>query len=253
VSTQTIRIIEWLLLPPGITIILILLAIQFRKKNIILWLAILSLYSVSINFTANQLLSTLERPDLFPPLTRQLIKESRAEAIIILGHSRYHDAPEYDGKDTLNTGGLARVRYGAKLHRDTGLPILAAGGAPGHEAISEAAIMKRVLAEEFNVPVRWLEEKSHNTYENALLSSEILEKAQVKRVLMVTHSRDIARALWAFQNVGILHVTPAPTLFAPPAGKTGLRDWIPNPYALSRTAVALHELAGMLWYRWKHE
>ena len=112
--------------------------------------------------------------------------------------------------------------------------------------------MKRVLEEEFNVPVRWLEEKSDNTYENALFSSQILEKEALKRVFMVTHSRDIIRALWAFEEVGILEIIPAPTLFARVSGKVTLSDWTPRASALSRNGTALHELAGMVWYRWRY-
>jgi uncharacterized SAM-binding protein YcdF (DUF218 family) len=259
-STQTIRIIEWLLLPPGVTILLIFIAIYTwnnkkyseKKSPIVLWMAIFSLYFMSINYTANSLTSLLERPDLHPPLTIEKIKSAKAQAIIILGHGRYPKAPEYGYEDTLNTGGLARARYGAKLHRETGLPILLAGGSPYGETTSEASIMKEVLEKEFNVPVRWLEEKSKNTFENALYSSQLLEKENIKRVLMVTHSRDIIRALRAFKKVGALNITPAPTLFARKSGKFTVKSLTPNPYALSRTAVALHEIAGMYWYRWRY-
>jgi uncharacterized SAM-binding protein YcdF (DUF218 family) len=256
-TVQTTRIIEWMLLPPGITILLILIAIlvwsrhsrdRSRSRPGILWLALFSLYFMSINFTGNQLITLLEQPDKYPPLTLEQIISSKAEAIIILGHGRYAKAPDYDNEDTLKTGGLARARYGAKLYRASKLPILTAGGSPRQEPISEAAIMKRVLEEEFNVPVRWLEESSKNTYENALFSSKILEKEGIKKALMVTHSRDIVRALQSFEKVGIVEVVPAPTLFGKKSNATALINWIPNPYALGRTAVALHELAGMVWY-----
>lgn len=261
-NIQLTRIIEWLLLPPGLTIILLLLAINIwnrrpqrenRNKNPkLLWFALLSIYGMSINVTADFLTSALERPDLFPALSITKIKDSNAEAIVILGHGRYPEAKEYDDTDTLNTGGLARVRYGAKLHRETGLPILTAGGTPYREQVSEAAIMKMVLEQEFNIPVKWLEEKSSNTYENALFSSMLLEHQGIKRVLLVTHARDMIRALWAFQKVGILQITPAPTLFSKSFEQTEPLDWIPNPYALSKTAVALHEHIGIFWYRWRY-
>ncbi|MBF0194512.1 MAG: YdcF family protein [Magnetococcales bacterium] len=263
-NTQTIRIIEWMLLPPGVTILLLLVVIYTLNNNkkgyknrdnkspFIIWLAIFSLYFMSINYTANSLTSLLERPDIHPPLTIEQIKTENAQAIIILGHGRYPKAPEYNNEDTLNTGGLARARYGAKLHRETGLPILLAGGSPYGESNSEASIMKKVLENEFNVPVRWLEERSKNTYENALYSSQLLKKENIKRVLMVTHSRDIIRALGAFEKVGILQVTPAPTLFGQKPTSNSIKSFTPNPYALSRNAVALHELAGMYWYNLRY-
>ncbi len=251
-SGQATKIAEWLLLPPGITIILILLTVRVWKKSLLMWCSLILLYAMSINVTANHLLWTLQRPDLFPPLTPAMIEAAGAEAIVILGHSRYSRAPEYGGADTLNSGGLVRVRYGARLHRQTGLPILAAGGAPGYKAMSEADLMQQVLAEEFATPVRWLEEKSRNTYENALFSSKILQEAGIKRILLVVHSRDVVRAIWAFKQVGTLEVTPAPTLFVRPVNRAGIMNWIPNPNALSRTAVVLHELVGIVWYRLRY-
>ncbi|MBF0454873.1 MAG: YdcF family protein [Magnetococcales bacterium] len=261
-TIQLTRTIEWLLLPPGILVLLLLVAIRqwyaFQKGSrrsktpVLLWFLLVTFYTMSINTTADLLTSALERPDLYPPLSTQQIEASQAQAIIILGHGRYANAPEYNGEDTLNTGGLARARYGAKLHRQTGLPLLTAGGATSQEAVSEAAIMKRVLETEFNVPVKWVEEKSRNTYENALFSSLLLKREGIERALLVTHSQSITRALWAFQKTGTLEIIPAPTLFSKPSGHTNLLEWVPNPYALTKTAIALHEHIGIFWYRWRY-
>ena len=48
---------------------------------------------------------------------------------------------------------LERVRYAARLHRDTGLPLLVTGGRLFGETGDEATLMKQALTEDFTVPV----------------------------------------------------------------------------------------------------
>ncbi len=48
---------------------------------------------------------------------------------MVLGGGRYRDAPEY-GNDTVGEYTLVRLRYAAKLHRETGFPLLVTGGRP---------------------------------------------------------------------------------------------------------------------------
>jgi uncharacterized SAM-binding protein YcdF (DUF218 family) len=54
------------------------------------------------------------------------------------------------------------------LHnRLSGLPILVSGGSPLATRTSEAARMKAALNQDFRTNVKWLEEKSINTFESA--------------------------------------------------------------------------------------
>ena len=166
----------------------------------------------------------------------------RAQAIVVLGGGRYRDAPEYGG-DTVKEETLVRLRYAAKLHRDTNLPILVTGGKPDGGDISEASTMSRVLIDEFTVPVRWAEDASNNTRENAIRSAFILKRDGIQRVALVTHSWHMRRAMESFAEQG-LTVIPAPTRFyrEPPT----LVDFLPSSYVESRYAI--HEWIGILWY-----
>jgi uncharacterized SAM-binding protein YcdF (DUF218 family) len=78
-----------------------------------------------------------------------------AQAIVILGGGVRHEALEYGGH-TLGRLTLERTRYGARVAKQTGLPVLVSGGAPSG-GIAEAEVMRAALAEEFGVPVRWVE------------------------------------------------------------------------------------------------
>lgn len=256
-----IRLLERLLLPPGGILLLLLVALWLahsedgRMRRIGLGLGVgaaLLLYLSATPFIARVLTLGLENSDRYPALSAQEIRNTPAQAIVILGYGRYSEAPEYDGADTLSLGGLARVRYGARLHRLTGLPVLVAGGRAFPHQPSEAAIMKQVLEQEFGVPVRWMDEKSRNTWENARNATAILQRAGIGHVLMVTHSRDTRRALWSFAQAGALRVTPAPTLLSGRGGAMDFMDWVPAAYAVKATGMALHEWIGQFWYFVRH-
>lgn len=181
---------------------------------------------------------------LMPPPSVLTGKE--ADAIVILGGGRIKNSVEYDG-DTTKTFTLERVRYGALLARKLRKPVLVTGGAPGGERISEGEIMRDVLQDEYRVPVRWVEGHSLNTRENARYSADILAKAGIKRVYLVTHAWHLARAVPEFEQAG-LSVIPAGIGYRL-YGDLELFDLIPSAPALLNSYLASHEWIGLLWYR----
>lgn len=176
------------------------------------------------------------------------LKTQPADAIVVLGAGSYLSAPEY-GADTVGDQTLVRLRYAAKLQRESGKPVLVSGGKPVEQDLSEAAQMKTVLEHEFSVPVRWTEGASNNTRENALYSKQILQKEGVNRIYLVTHTSHMRRAVMVFRNAGF-DVVPAPTLL-PNGDAIDLFSFIPNAGALYGSHIFMHELIGMVWYRLK--
>lgn len=167
-----------------------------------------------------------------------------AQAIIVLGGGRYRNAPEY-GEDTVGSATLTRLRYAAKLHKETRLPLLVTGGTPDGPGLSEGEVMRRVLTNELGVPVRWVEGASDNTRENAQLSAAILKSEGISHAVLVTHALHMPRALRAFAAAGIV-ATPAPTIFH--NNRTiSLLGFVPSGYGASHGAM--HEWIGILWYR----
>lgn len=175
-------------------------------------------------------------------------KTRPADAIVVLGAGTYFHSPEY-GSDTLDEAALMRLRYAAKLQRETGKPILVTGGNPLGNTLPEAAQMKSVLENEFKVPVRWTEDKSDNTLENALYSYALLQKAGIKRIYLVTHSWHMPRAAMVFRQAGF-DVVPAPTDWTT-RYKLDLLAFIPNAGALRDSRIFMHEIIGLVWYRLK--
>ncbi len=169
-----------------------------------------------------------------------------ADAIVVLGGGTYFRAPEY-GVDTVGATTLVRLRYAAKLQRETGKPVLVTGGKPLGNDLSEAQQMKSVLEQEFNVPVRWVEDTSDNTLENARYSHQLLQQAGIKRIYLVTHAWHIPRAAMAFQAAGF-EVVPAPTAYTT-RYRTNLFSFLPHAEGLRNSRIFMHELIGLLWYR----
>ena len=174
----------------------------------------------------------------------------QAQAIVVLGGGRHPQAAEYAQQDSPSLAMLARLRYAAHLHRHTNLPLLVTGGAPDGSGESEAAVMARVLQQEFLVPVRWKEEASINTAQNGALSATLLREDGIDRILLVTDAIHMHRALQVFRAQG-LEVIAAPTYYQS-HGRLAPKDFIPGAKGFQITHYAMHEWIGLLWYRQRY-
>ncbi|MGV8935227.1 MAG: YdcF family protein [Gallionellaceae bacterium] len=235
------------MLPP-LNLLLVGLAglLLYNKKphlaRALLSVTISFLWLLSTPVVAYTLLQSLEK---FPPLD---IKTKAADAIIVLGGGTYFKAPEYAG-DTVGEATLLRLRYAAKLYRETSKPLLVTGGKPLGNSLSEAQQMRQVFEQEFHTPVKWTEDDSKNTFENARYSFRMLQKYNIKRVYLVTHAWHMPRAVRAFEAAGF-EVTPAPTAYTT-RYNIDLLAFIPNAGALKDSQIFFHEVIGILWYRLK--
>jgi uncharacterized SAM-binding protein YcdF (DUF218 family) len=243
------KLISTFLLPPLSLLLIAGLGLWLWGKRpfvarVLLTLSFALLWLLSTPYIAESLLQSLEGEHYVSDTKKPL-----AEAIVVLGGNSYFHAPEYDGKDTVNEGTLVRLRFAAKLHRETGRPILVTGGKPLGNSLSEAQQMKHVLEQEFKVPVRWVEGDSDNTLQNAQLSYKVLKSENIQRIYLVTHAWHMPRAVQVFQGAGF-QVIPAPTAYTT-RFQTDLLAFIPTVYALRDSRIYLHELIGMLWYQLK--
>ncbi|HEX5362847.1 MAG TPA: YdcF family protein [Gallionella sp.] len=177
------------------------------------------------------------------------LDEQGADAIVILGGGTYFNAPEYGGQDTVNEYALLRLRYGAKLQRTTGKPILVTGGKPLGNTLSEAQQMKAVLEQDFRVPVRWTENASDNTFENARNSYQMLQQQNIRKIYLVTHAWHMPRAAGVFRRAGF-EVVEAPMAYTT-RYRIDLLAFLPRAEALNDSRIFMHELIGLLWYRVK--
>lgn len=236
------------LLPPLSLLLIAAIGLLLRNKRpriarTLLTVAVTLLWLLSTPYLAETLLHQLEGK----PQAADTSK-IQADAIVVLGGGTYFQAPEYGG-DTISDASLQRLRYAAKLHRETGKPILVTGGKPLGNALSEGQQMKQVMEQEFNVPVRWVESESDNTLQSAQMSYTALKSSGIKRIYLVTHAWHMPRSVRTFQAAGF-EVVPAPTAFTT-RYRTDLLAFVPNAHALRDSRIFMHEMIGMLWYRLK--
>jgi len=243
-----------LIRPPGIVLLVLVAGLLLGRRwprsalSLIVG-AIAALYVLSLPPVGVGLMHLAE--SRYPALGDKEIRAGAAGAIVVLGAGRYADAPEYGG-DTPSRFTLERLRYAARLHRLTGLPLLVSGGRPYGSPQPEAALMRRSLRKDFHVPVRWTEGRSDNTWQNARDSAALLHTAGVHRIYLVTHAAHMPRAVRAFEHNG-LKVIPAPTGFTTlQRHYPWLLQLMPNADALRDSSTAVREGLGVLWYRLRH-
>ncbi len=242
------KLLTALILPPTGPILLAFLGLWLtraksrRWRDGGLWLAILSLAGLlllSLPIVGKALIAPLEP---HPPITTAQLQG--VQAIVILGGGS-HFAPEY-GSETVGYATLERLRYGARLARESRLPLLVSGGAPTGGR-PEGELMRETLERDFGVKVRWAETASRDTAENAGLSAALLKAAGISRIALVSHASHLPRATPLFEKQG-LEVTPAPMAFI--SGESSLPAAL-IPGGLGASREALHEYLGQLYNRIK--
>jgi len=239
------QLIKLFVLPPAGPLLLALIGLgiaRYRAKTgwMLTTIGVVSLTLLSVPAVGALLVRCL---DGSPPL--DLAQARTAQAVVVLGGGTRVHAPEYGGP-TLGTVTLERVRYGARVARETNLPILVSGGAVKH-APPEALLMRDVLVNELGVPVRWVEKRSRNTHENAVNSAALLKAAGIHRIVLVGHAFDFPRTRDEFAAAGI-DAIPAP-INAPPELPSAFPDYVPSASGLRLSYYALYEILANFNYR----
>lgn len=249
------NILKSLVLPPGSTLLIMLigvtmLGIRPLLAKVLLWSGLLISYLLSTPCIEGVMIRHLQLyPAIEPARVEEQVEQSRAGAIVVLSSNRYKNATEY-GHDTVGDATLERIRYGAYLYHITGLPVVVSGGhVLDTTGDSLAKVMAESLQHDFGVKDVWLEERSHTTAENALFTAELLKTKGIDTVLLVTHAYHMPRAVMIFEKSG-LTVVPAPTVLSVQRDRKEplVMSWLPNASALYGSYLALHELVGMAWY-----
>lgn len=247
-----------LILPPSSPLLLVLLGLALawpcqRPRKAARLGAVLSLAGVALLWllSCHAVAVWLSRQALpqvaaLPPQAAATLKEHEAQAIVVLGGGVFPQAPEY-GEAQLGHHSAARLRYGMHLARVSGLPLAFAGGvgwgASGLTGqLAEAEVARRV-AEEAGLRIRWLDQRSRDTAENAQRMADLLLPQGVRRIALVTDAWHLPRSIRAFEKVG-LQVLPAPTGFIGPESSP-LLEWMPSARGLSDSRQILREWLGL--------
>jgi len=205
----------------------------------LIWFALVGLFVCSMPAISGKMIAELEQN-----LPRIPPRDAPPQAIVILGGDLQRTAePPYALPGDLS---FSRLRAGADLWRRVKLPILVTGGIVQPDRPPIADIMVDSLHGDFHVPVEWVENRSHTTWENATLSAPILKQHGISSIYLVTNAWHMRRALIAFRRAGIT-VTAEPTSIDV-SDLTEPNGFIPESRAFDGIYFAFHEWVGCAWY-----
>jgi uncharacterized SAM-binding protein YcdF (DUF218 family) len=233
------QLLKNLVLPPTGPLLVAglgLVLVAWRKTRLggvlLCALGLAVLWVLATPIAADSLIRWAERyPALDPAQTGE------AQAIVILATGVRVDAPEY-GTSAPGATSLERLVYGARLARQTHLPVLISGSR------YEAASMTDFLQQDLGVAAQWVENRSRDTRQNAQFSAVILARAGVHKVVLVTSAAHMARAVVEFNQAGI-DTVPAPAAMWTQRD-SGVLGYVPNADALVRSQRAMYEGLGRL-------
>ena len=244
-------ILKQLLMPPGILLLLMLLGWWLRRRfPRLAWVCFASgfagLWLMSLPAVMQWSAGLLEREPVLEEAQWATLAQ-RADAIVILGAGREQNDPGWGGADQPGLMALERLRYAARLARASGLPMAATGGLHYDQPPSEAALMADSMKRDYGLEIRWLEEQSRTTWENASLSAELLQPQGVRRVVLVTQAWHMSRARWCFEQAGFEVIT-APMGYLSAGYERPLGGWLPESRAIWQSSQLLNEALGLWFY-----
>jgi uncharacterized SAM-binding protein YcdF (DUF218 family) len=233
------QLLKYLVLPPVGPLLLAILGLVLlvtRRRRVagavLCAVGLAALWALATPLIADSLVRWAER---YPALAPAQVGD--AQAIVILAGGVRVNAPEY-GTSAPGATSLERLVYGARLARQTHLPVLISGSR------LEAASMSGFLQQDLGVTATWIENRSRDTHQNAQFSAVILSQAGVHKVLLVTSAAHMARSVVEFTQAGI-DTIPAPAAMWT-ARETGVLVFVPNVDALMRSQRALYEGLGRI-------
>lgn len=244
-------ILKQLLMPPGILLLLMLLGWWLRRRFPRLAFTCFvsgfgGLWLMSLPAVMQWSAGLLEREPVLEEVQWATLAQ-RADAIVILGAGREQNDPGWGGTDQPGLMALERLRYAARLARASGLPMAATGGLRYGQPPSEAALMADSMKRDYALEIRWLEEQSRTTWENAVLSAELLQPQGVRRVVLVTQAWHMPRARWSFEQAGF-EVISAPMGYLSAGYERPLGGWLPESRVIWQSSQLLNEAIGLLAY-----
>lgn len=216
-----------------------------RFGSLLLGLALAGVWLSGTEALAELLSRAAGQPVLLNPNQVDTLRGRSDGAVLVLGGGVRQLAPEF-GAGAPSRITAERLAYGVWLARRSGWPLGFSGGI-GWMATElrepEAAIIARVAAEDYGLPLRWAEGNSRDTRENAAHTLPLLAQAGVRQVILVTHDTHMRRASRAFAaeagRLG-LRVLPAPVGLRNDA-LTSFDDWCPSAEGYARVRYVVYE------------
>jgi uncharacterized SAM-binding protein YcdF (DUF218 family) len=228
------KLFTYLILPPGIFVILFIVGAFKRLKTLFL-IAGIFLYFISTDFGANS---------LNKPLEMNYYKQKKnvsCKSVVILsgGHNK---------KDTIKTtpDAFKRLVYGLEIASIHNLPVVFTGGGVRNYKETDAAksdIKNLEKAFNFNVKV-YYENRAKDTVENGKFTKELIKRENLSNdICLVTSAYHMKRSEIIFKHFNF-KVTPMATGFDIKNDKSF--SFFPKEGNFHKSYQAIHEYCGIL-------
>lgn len=187
----------------------------------------------------------------YPLVTAKDLKEKSIQAIVVLGGGVVVGLP--GGDQQMSRTSLERLRLGAQLARQSGLPLVFSGGSgwgAKDDSVAEADVAEKVLQDAFGIKLNYKESSSRDTQENAGNAWTLLSKQGIQRIALVTNSTHMPRASSEFKRVGFDVAEAA--VGQPTVGSETLLGWFPGASNLELSQSVFRELLAKLILKLKY-
>ena len=241
-------------LPPGSLMFLVLIGVFLigskpKLAKRIIFFAVTALWLLSTNAFSVWLHDKVI-PE-YQLVTAMDLKNRSVQAIVVLGGGVVTGLP--DGDLQMSKTSLERLRLGAQLARQSGLPLMLSGGSgwgAKDASVAEADVAEKVLQDAFGIKLKFKESSSRDTQENAVNTWALLSQHGIQRIALVTHSTHMPRASAEFKDVGFYVAEAA--VGQPKIGSETLLGWFPNAANLELSQSVLRELLAQFIQRLKY-
>lgn len=246
------KLFTYLFLPPGIFIVLFVLASLFAKKLRLFFVSFAVIfYLFSISPISDLLLKPLESP-----YNNKHITHKNIDGVVALAGGSIKGSANLP----LYGDAFKRASYGLMLAKKENLPLLFSGG--GNEDYKESQAFLDTLEDfkdHFNISADLsdkitnkfsivIEENSLDTFQNGKFSKKIFKKNDIKdpKIYLVTSAYHMKRSKILYESFGF-SVIPAATDFKVSKNKEySFWSFFPNIHSFQKSYIALHEYCGIL-------
>ncbi len=204
----------------------------------------LMLFLIAVLPVGHWLLLPLE--DRFPP-----VLPDHVDGIVLLGGDENPALTEERQQPVVEISARRYVKFVELAHAYPAAKLAFVGGSNAinpSDAVTPAQIAKTTLTG-FGIPDERVvyEDKSRNTYENAVFATNLIKPQPGENWLLVTSANHMPRAMGCFRKAG-WRVFPAPTDYRS-AAHYGTRISFDLLAHANQISVALHEYTGLVAYR----
>lgn len=225
--------------------ILIFIAIFLKKKRV-LYILLILFYILSLPITYKVPLYYLEKPYL-----TCFHQNTKADLIVILGGG-VTSKNNFNNTPTITRRVNERIRYGVFIHKKYNIPILVSGGDVFNIGYKEADIMKNIIEKEYNTKVKFIENGSKTTDENAKFVSNIIKENNIKSIFLISNSWHLKRATFLFKkyNSNIKIHACSGYYYSNKSFYVNYKDFLPSMKSFYFHEVNLREWIALFWYEY---